>query len=106
MQNRKSELPYNMNRNPNKPFIATDTKEPLVVMGGYKVNENGGLLHDIIANYGPPKATDKDIETLNEIGVEGIKAKAYYGVADRLKTSEYITPEQYLEIVSNFSKLI
>ena len=28
----------------NKPYIAKDTKEPLVVMGGYEVNEHGGII--------------------------------------------------------------
>lgn len=31
-----------------KPFIARDTKEPLVVLGGYNVAADGGLMRDVI----------------------------------------------------------
>lgn len=33
-----------MKRNPSLPYIARDTKKPLVVLGGYEVNQDGGLL--------------------------------------------------------------
>jgi hypothetical protein len=31
-----------------KPFIAKDTKEPLVVLGYYRVSEDGGIIGDPI----------------------------------------------------------
>ncbi len=34
-----------------RPYIAVDTKEPLVVMGGYRVDEDGGLLQQTIKPY-------------------------------------------------------
>lgn len=29
-----------------KPFIARDTKKPLVVLGGYKIGEDGSIIRD------------------------------------------------------------
>jgi len=43
---------------------------------------------------GPLQATDEDIECLNELGVEGIREKGYWGTAHRLANSGDITREQ------------
>jgi hypothetical protein len=36
-----------------KPFIAKDTKQPLVVFGGYRIAEGGGIIHDSIQQRKP-----------------------------------------------------
>lgn len=31
-----------------KPFIAKDTKEPLVVLGGYRIAADGGIIRELV----------------------------------------------------------
>jgi hypothetical protein len=83
-------------RDPRKPFIARDTKEPLVVMGGYHVGEDGGLIRKIVDLSHPiekPEAKPADIELLKEHGLAGLKELMWFGVIDRLQNSKLIDPE-------------
>jgi hypothetical protein len=43
-----------------------------------------------MSKSGKPEATETDIKMLKELGESGIKAKGFYGVLDRLKTSSHI----------------
>ena len=70
-----------------QPYIARDTKEPLVVMGGYRVASNGGLIRETIKHTPNPTATEADLAMLTEHGIAGLEAKGLYGVLDRLRTS-------------------
>jgi len=72
-------------RNPNKPFISKDTKQPLVVFGGYEINELGGLIQRPIKCQAPQLATPEDVKLYNESGIAGLKKKQFFGVLDRLK---------------------
>jgi hypothetical protein len=74
-----------------KPYIARDTKEPLIVFGGYHVAEDGSLIRSVVPiNSEKPKATPQDVDLLKEHGVEGLTEKQFHGVLDRLKTSGLI----------------
>lgn len=66
------------------PYIAKDTGEPLVVMGGYRVAADGSLLRDPVAHRPPASATAEDIALLEAHGLEGLKALGLWGVVDRL----------------------
>lgn len=33
---------------PKKPKIALDTKKPLIVLGGYELDESGGIIHTTV----------------------------------------------------------
>ncbi len=39
-----------------KPFIAKDTKKPLVVLGGYEIASDGGIMRNNV----PPRVEGKD----------------------------------------------
>lgn len=43
-------------RDPSKPFIARDTKEPLVVLGGYQIGRDGSVIRPPI----PKRELGKD----------------------------------------------
>lgn len=54
-----------------------------------QVMQQGGPARKVV--FGPkPVATDGDRALLAEYGVEGLKAKGFWGVIDRLTTSELI----------------
>jgi hypothetical protein len=36
-----------------KPFIAKDTKKPLVVLGGYRIGEGGGVIRETVDTSKP-----------------------------------------------------
>ena len=64
-----------------KPYIARDTGEPLVVMGGYHVGSDGGLIHKTIDTSAPlPGPTPDDIALLEEHGMYGLENMGFNGV--------------------------
>ncbi len=67
-----------------KPYIARDTKQPLVVMGHYRVAADGGILRDPVKHEPLPTATDKDRKLLAEHGMDGLRRMQLWGVVDRL----------------------
>ena len=68
-----------------KPYIARDTGEPLVVMGGYHVGSDGGLIHKPIDTSAPiPGPAPDDIALLDKHGIDGLEAMGFHGVIDRL----------------------
>lgn len=68
-----------------KPYIAKDTKEPLVVLGGYEIAEDGSVItKPVPANWEPPKCRPEDIELLEKHGMAGLKEMGFDGVIDRL----------------------
>ena len=78
-----------------KPFIARDTKKPLVVLGGYKIGENGAIIHDVLPpSVKKPEATPDDYRLLEKFGYEGLKKMQYFGVLDRLQTSKELAREK------------
>lgn len=51
-----------------------------------QVMQQGGPARKV--DFGPaPEATDRDRAMLAEFGIEGLKAKGFFGVIDRLTTS-------------------
>jgi hypothetical protein len=71
-----------------KPMIATDTKEPLVVMGGYALAEGGRLMPQTVKPGPKPLPTDRDLALYREHGMAGLEAIGYFGVIDRIKTGQ------------------
>ena len=72
-----------------KPFIAKDTKKPLVVFGGYKIRKDGAIIRDTLPPYpNKPTATEEDRKLLAKYGYERLEEMGYYGVIDRLRNSE------------------
>ena len=67
-----------------KPYIARDTGEPLVVMGAYSVGADGGVIRQAVAPAPPPFATDADLALLAAEGEGAIRQAQLYGVLDRL----------------------
>jgi len=86
-------------RNPNKPMIAKDTKEPLVILGGYQVNELGGLIHKKVVHSSLPQATPDDIALFENEGLEWLADKKWFGVIDRLRNSGIINEETFQKYV-------
>lgn len=74
----------------NKPFIARDTGEPLVVLGGYKIGEGGKIIRDHLVPSAKPKAGDGDLDLLSKYGPQGLLNKGFHGVLDRLRNSGVI----------------
>jgi hypothetical protein len=80
---------YKPGCNPYKPYIARDTGEPLVVFGGYEVNELGGLVpRPLPAKITLPLAKPEDLDLLEEQGYKSLKEQQMYGVLDRLNNTE------------------
>ncbi len=73
-----------------KPYIARDTKEPLVILGGYAVDSTGGVIRPPVIPTPPPKATEADIKMLKELGRGELRRRQLFGVIDRLRTSKLI----------------
>lgn len=74
-----------------KPFIARDTKKPLVILGGYEIVEGGKIKSNPLPLHSEkPKATKDDIILLEKHGLNGLEKMMFYGVIDRLKTSGII----------------
>ena len=73
-----------------KPFIARDTKEPLVVLGGYKIGEGGGIIRDKLVPSEKPTACLGDLDLLAKHGPMGLSHLGFHGVLDRLRTSGVI----------------
>ena len=72
-----------------KPYIAKDTKAPLVVLGGYRVARDGSVIRDILPPaIDRPKATPEDLRLLEKHGIEGLRELGFYGVLDRLSRRE------------------
>ena len=71
-----------------KPFIAKDTKKPLVIMGGYKIVEGGKIGNDPIKFGEKPKASKEDIQILLDKGQDWLVSQQFFGVIDRLKNSD------------------
>ena len=79
-----------------KPFIARDTKEPLVILGGYEIVEGGRIKTNLIDLNNPkPEATEDDIMLLDIHGVDELQEMQFYGVLDRLKNSGIIKDYTY-----------
>ena len=77
-----------------KPFIARDTKQPLVVMGGYHIADGGGIIRQPIAiNSTLPKPTAADIALLEKHGLAALKEMGLHGVVDRLSRQFSVTKE-------------
>lgn len=70
-----------------KPFIARDTKEPLVIMGGYKIVEGGRIGNDPVKFGEKPKASEEDVRMLLDEGQDWLVSRKFFGVIDRLKNS-------------------
>ena len=72
-----------------RPLVATDTGEPLVVLGGYEVVAGGDYRRLSIdtSTDGKPRATDADRQTLAHYGPIKLVEMGLWGVIDRLKTS-------------------
>lgn len=69
----------------NEPFIARDTKQPLVVLGGYRIGQGGRIIHEEIAGKPQrPVATYADRELLAAHGMDGLLSRGLHGVIDRL----------------------
>lgn len=72
-----------------KPFIARDTKEPLVVLGAYEIASDGSVIkHFIDASKpsGPVPATTEDYQLLALHGRDGLVEMGFHGVIARLFT--------------------
>ena len=72
------------------PYIAKDTKQPLVVMGCYRINSDGGIIRDRIISRPKPTANDNDVGLLKKHGKAGLENMQLYGAIDRLQTSGLI----------------
>jgi len=67
-----------------KPYIARDTKQPLVVLGGYQIAADGSIIREPIKR-GRPLATRADYDLLEQHGWSGLEERRLFGVIDRLK---------------------
>ncbi len=67
-----------------KPYIAKDTKQPLVVFGVYRVAEDGSIMRETVKREPLQVATDEDRELLEKHGIKGLKQMGFFGVIDRL----------------------
>ncbi len=76
-----------------KSYIARDTGEPLVVMGGYKIAENGSIIRNPVPKeIVKPTATPADYVLLEKHGYDGLKAMQFIGVIDRLQNAQSTNP--------------
>ncbi len=80
-----------MREGDNRPLIARDTGKPLVVLGGYRVNANGGLMRDVLRPAPRPTATADDVLALQTKGEAWLKEHGLYGVLDRLTASGLVS---------------
>ena len=80
-----------------RPYVARDTKEALVVMGGHEVAKDGGIIprHVDLSQPSRRKATESDIRLFDRYGLEKLIKMGYWGVIDRLETSELVPAGTY-----------
>lgn len=66
-----------------KPYIARDTKLPLVAFG-HQIAEDGSILHKYVSHKAPRLMDYSDFKLLCEIGYKGCLDRQYFGVIDRV----------------------
>lgn len=76
-----------------KPLIAKDTREPLVVLGGYEIVQGGGIRRnpiDLSKPGGPNPPTQDDLDLLEKFGEEGLRERQFFGSIERLENAGII----------------
>jgi len=68
-----------------KDFIAKDTKQPLVVLGGYRIGEGGSIIRETIVQTPRKTASKEDRELFEQHGIDGLRDRGMWGIIDRLQ---------------------
>lgn len=91
-------------RSPNKPYIAKDTKEPLVILGHYPVAEDGSIMRQTLPPPGPKGDTGCD-----PLGEGRFRMHPSGDIVDfeemcRRRGKEHLIPEYHKMLAKNGGK--
>jgi hypothetical protein len=87
-----------------KPFIARDTKQPLVIFGGYHVGEDGSIISQAVSNQPRKTMTVEDYNLLQKHGIEGLEKMQLYGVLDRIDASTIIALKAWNVVADQYNQ--
>ena len=87
-----------------KPFIARDTKQPLVIFGGYHVSEDGSIIRQPVSNQPRKTITVEDYNLLQKHGIEGLEKMQLYGVLDRIDASTIIASKAWNAVADQYNQ--